>query len=79
LLDEPSLGLSPILVEEIARIITEIHNRGVATILVEQNARMALGLSQFGYVLEVGQIVLEGDTKELSQDPRVKAAYLGGH
>lgn len=78
LLDEPSLGLSPILVEEIARIITEIHNRGVATILVEQNARMALGLSQFGYVLEVGQIVLEGDTKELSQDPRVKAAYLGG-
>lgn len=79
LLDEPSLGLSPILVEEIGRIITEIHNRGVATILVEQNARMALGMSQFGYVLEVGKIVLEGNTKELSQDPRVKAAYLGGH
>jgi len=78
LLDEPSMGLAPMMVEEITRIITDINKRGVNIILVEQNARMALGSAQFGYVLEVGRTVLQGETKELSKDPRVKAAYLGG-
>lgn len=78
LLDEPSMGLAPLMVEEITRIIIDINKRGVSIILVEQNARMALGSAQFGYVLEVGRTVLQGETKDLSKDPRVKAAYLGG-
>lgn len=78
LLDEPSMGLAPLMVQEITRIIIDINKRGVSIILVEQNARMALGSAHFGYVLEVGRTVLQGETEELSKDPRVKAAYLGG-
>ena len=76
-LDEPSIGLSPIVVKEIASIIRDINKGGVSIILVEQNAVLALDLANRGYVLEVGQIVLEGDAKELAQDERVKTAYIG--
>jgi len=78
LMDEPSMGLSPLLVEEVARIIKDINRRGISIILVEQNARVALRLSQRAYILEVGSIVLEGDARELAKDERVKKAYLGG-
>lgn len=78
LMDEPSMGLSPKMVEEIGRIVRDINEkRSVSIILVEQNARLALGLAHRGYVIEVGQIVLEGKAKDLSQDKRVKSAYLG--
>lgn len=77
LLDEPSLGLSPMMVTEIAGIAIEINKQGVAIILVEQNARMALRLAQRGYVLETGSIILEGDSKDLINDERVKKGYLG--
>ena len=78
LLDEPSIGLSPLLVQEIAKIIREINNEGVSIILVEQNATMALRLAQKGYVLETGRVALEGPAKDLLVDQHVKAAYLGG-
>lgn len=78
LLDEPSLGLSPILVMEIAKIIRNIHQEGRTIVLVEQNARLALSLAQYGYVLETGSIVLKGDTKDLRENEDVKKAYLGG-
>jgi len=78
LMDEPSLGLSPILVEEVGNIITDINRDGVSIILVEQNARMALRLADKAYVLEVGSIALEGDAKKLASDEHVKKAYLGG-
>lgn len=77
LLDEPSLGLSPIMVMEIANIATEINKQGVGIILVEQNAALAFRLAQKAYVLETGSIVLEGDTAELRNDQRVKEGYLG--
>ena len=77
LLDEPSLGLSPMNVQEIGRIVRKINNRGITVILVEQNARLALGLANRGYVLETGNIVLQGETKDLSHDEKVKKAYLG--
>ena len=78
LMDEPSMGLSPRMVQEIGRIIRDINEkRGVSIVLVEQNARLALGLAHRGYVIEVGKIVLEGKAKDLSQDERVKTAYLG--
>lgn len=78
LMDEPSMGLSPLMVQEIGRIIRDINDkRGVSIILVEQNARLALGLAHRGYVIEVGKIVLEGKAKDLSQDERIKSAYLG--
>jgi branched-chain amino acid transport system ATP-binding protein len=79
LLDEPSMGLSPILVEEIFRIIQEINSQGMSILLVEQNALMALSIAHRAYVLETGRIVLEGDAKKLREDPKVKAAYLGVH
>jgi branched-chain amino acid transport system ATP-binding protein len=79
LLDEPSMGLSPILVEEIFRIIREINSQGTSILLVEQNALMALSVAHRAYVLETGRIVLEGDAKKLREDPKVKAAYLGIH
>jgi len=79
LLDEPSMGLSPILVEEIFRIIQEINSQGTSILLVEQNALMALSIAHRAYVLETGRIVLEGDAKKLREDPKVKAAYLGVH
>ena len=79
LLDEPSMGLSPILVQEIFRIIQEINAQGTSILLVEQNALMALNIAHRAYVLETGRIVLEGTAKALREDPRVKAAYLGIH
>jgi len=79
LLDEPSMGLSPILVEEIFRIIKEINSQGTSILLVEQNALMALSIAHRAYVIETGHIVLEGDAKKLREDPKVKAAYLGVH
>lgn len=79
LLDEPSMGLSPILVEEIFNIIQEINAQGTSILLVEQNAQMALSVSHRGYVLETGRIVLEGPSSMILQDPQVAKAYLGGH
>jgi branched-chain amino acid transport system ATP-binding protein len=79
LLDEPSLGLAPILVEEVFRTIRDINTQQQVTILlVEQNARKALGLVSYGYVLEIGKISVEGPSSELRADERVRAAYLGG-
>ena len=77
LLDEPSMGLAPLLVEEIFRIIEEINARGTSILLVEQNAAMALSIANRAYVLETGNVVLEGPAKELLENPQVKAAYLG--
>jgi branched-chain amino acid transport system ATP-binding protein len=77
LLDEPSMGLSPILVEEIFRIIVEINNRGTSILLVEQNAQMALSVAHRAYVLETGRIVLAGAAKEIADNPQVRTAYLG--
>lgn len=77
LMDEPSLGLSPILVHEIAKIIREVNKRGVPVILVEQNAELALGLASYGYVLETGRVALEGEAKELHENEHVRRAYLG--
>jgi branched-chain amino acid transport system ATP-binding protein len=77
LMDEPSMGLSPILVEEIFRIITEINRQGTSILLVEQNAQMALSIAHRAYVLETGRIVLAGSAKEIAENPQVKAAYLG--
>jgi branched-chain amino acid transport system ATP-binding protein len=77
LLDEPSLGLSPKMVAEIARMIAHLTTRGIGVLLVEQNVRLALGVSQRGYVLERGVIVLEGEAKELLASEHIKKAYLG--
>jgi branched-chain amino acid transport system ATP-binding protein len=77
LLDEPSMGLSPILVEEIFRIIKEINSQGTTILLVEQNALMALSISNRAYVLETGRIILEGKAQDIMNNPQVKAAYLG--
>ncbi len=77
LLDEPSLGLAPRIVKEIFQIIAELRRRGVAILLVEQNARAALQTADYAYVLETGQVVLEGPAAELADDPRVVASYLG--
>lgn len=79
LLDEPSMGLSPILVEEIFNIIQEINSQGTSILLVEQNAQMALSVAHRGYVLETGRIVLEGESSSLLHDPQVIKAYLGVH
>ena len=79
LLDEPSMGLSPIMVEEIFRIIKEINSQGTSILLVEQNALMALQVASRAYVLETGRIILEGSAKELRESARVKEAYLGVH
>jgi branched-chain amino acid transport system ATP-binding protein len=78
LLDEPSLGLAPLIVREIGVIIENINRRGVSILLVEQNSKLALGVAQRGYVLEVGNVSLEGDAKELLENEHVKKAYLGG-
>jgi branched-chain amino acid transport system ATP-binding protein len=77
LLDEPSLGLAPILAREIFRVIRRINQDGVAVLLVEQNARRALALASRGYVLETGRLVTSGSSAELSADSRVRSAYLG--
>jgi branched-chain amino acid transport system ATP-binding protein len=77
LLDEPSMGLAPMLVEAIFEVIQDINRQGITILLVEQNALMALGVANRGYVLETGAIVLEGTAEELRQNSEVKAAYLG--
>ncbi len=78
LLDEPSVGLSPVLVQEIAKIVVEIHARGVPVILVEQNAELALTIADYAYVMETGRVALEGPAGELHEHEHVKRAYLGG-
>ena len=78
LMDEPSLGLSPIMCMEIGKIINDIHTEGKTVILVEQNARLALALAQHAYVIETGDIALSGPTEELRNNDNVKKAYLGG-
>jgi branched-chain amino acid transport system ATP-binding protein len=78
LMDEPSMGLSPLLVGQVGKIIRNISRDGVSIMLVEQNARMALGLANRAYILEVGSVVLEGDAAGLAKNDSVKKAYLGG-
>jgi branched-chain amino acid transport system ATP-binding protein len=77
LLDEPSMGLAPVLVESIFEVIQRLNQQGTTILLVEQNARMALEIADRGYVLETGSVVLEGRAAELARDPKVQAAYLG--
>jgi branched-chain amino acid transport system ATP-binding protein len=78
LLDEPSLGLSPVLIEQVFAIVSRINAVGVSILLVEQNARVALSASQHGYVLENGEIRLQGPSSDLIGNPEIRAAYLGG-
>ena len=77
LMDEPSMGLSPLLGKEIFKIIPEVHRQGITVLLVEQNAKMALSIADRAYVLETGDITIWGDAKELLKDDRVRKAYLG--
>lgn len=77
LMDEPSMGLSPLLVKEIFAIIEELHKSGITILLVEQNAKMALAVSDRAYVLETGRISMEGEASALAEDDRVRKAYLG--
>lgn len=77
MMDEPSLGLAPLLVKDIFEIIGELHNQGNTILLVEQNAKKALEIADYGYVLETGSLVIEGQGKDLLNDQRVKEAYLG--
>jgi branched-chain amino acid transport system ATP-binding protein len=77
LLDEPSMGLAPMLVEQVFETIRRINAQGVTILLVEQNAPMALGIADYGYVLESGHIVLRGRGRDLLDDERVRRAYLG--
>jgi len=77
LMDEPSLGLAPIIVKDIFKIIKEIYNEGVTILLVEQNAKAALEIADYGYVLETGTVVLEGNGRDLLNNPLVQKAYLG--
>ena len=78
MLDEPSMGLAPILVQEIFDIIEQLHSAGTTVLLVEQNARMALKVADRAYVLETGRVSMSGKASELASDERVKQAYLGG-
>jgi branched-chain amino acid transport system ATP-binding protein len=78
LLDEPSMGLSPLLVRKVFELVQAIHREGATILLVEQNAKLALSISDRAHVLERGRIVLEGPSRDLESDPRVQAAYLGG-
>jgi branched-chain amino acid transport system ATP-binding protein len=77
MLDEPSLGLAPLIIKEIFRIVAELKKTGVSILLVEQNARVALQVADYGYVLETGEVSLEGPSSELINDPRVIESYLG--
>ena len=77
MLDEPSLGLAPLIVKEIFHIINDLRKTGVATLLIEQNARAALQVADYGYVLETGEIAIEGPAGDLAQNPRVVETYLG--
>ena len=78
LLDEPSLGLAPLIVQQVFRIVADIRARGTTVLLVEQNAHMALSVADRGYVLETGRLLLQGKPDELWSNPKVRAAYLGG-
>ncbi|WP_423379635.1 ABC transporter ATP-binding protein [Burkholderia sp. LMG 32019] len=77
LLDEPSMGLSPIMVEKIFEVVREISKEGITVLLVEQNARLALQAADRGYVMDSGTVTMEGDAKQMLDDPKVRAAYLG--
>jgi len=77
LLDEPSMGLSPIMVDKIFEVIESIHQQGTTVLLVEQNASRALGIADRGYVMESGEVTMDGDADVLLNDPKVRAAYLG--
>ncbi|MFO6421478.1 ABC transporter ATP-binding protein [Hylemonella sp. W303a] len=77
MLDEPSLGLAPLIVRDIFRIIVQLRERGVSILLVEQNARAALKVADYAYVLELGRVAMQGPARELAHDPRVVEAYLG--
>jgi branched-chain amino acid transport system ATP-binding protein len=77
LMDEPSMGLSPIMVDKIFEVVSDIHSQGVTVLLVEQNASRALGLATRGYVMDSGEVTMSGDAKMLLNDPKVRAAYLG--
>lgn len=77
MLDEPSLGLAPLIVKEIFHIVGRLRSSGVATLLIEQNARAALQVSDYGYVIEAGDIALEGPAAELATNPQVIETYLG--
>jgi branched-chain amino acid transport system ATP-binding protein len=78
LLDEPSLGLAPLVMQQVFKVIADIRNQGTTVLLVEQNAHMALAIADRGYVLETGRVVVEGDPAQLWNDEGVRAAYLGG-
>ena len=77
LMDEPSMGLSPIMVDKIFDVVNDIHQRGTTVLLVEQNASRALQLASRGYVMDSGEVTMSGDAKMLLNDPKVRAAYLG--
>jgi branched-chain amino acid transport system ATP-binding protein len=77
LLDEPSMGLSPIMVDNIFEVVNDIHQRGTTALLVEQNASRALQLASRGYVMDSGEVTMSGDAKQLLNNPKVCAAYLG--
>jgi branched-chain amino acid transport system ATP-binding protein len=77
LMDEPSMGLSPLMVDKVFEVVADIHSRGTTVLLVEQNASRALKLADRGYVMDSGEVTMSGPAKELLNDPRVKAAYLG--
>ena len=77
MLDEPSLGLAPLIIKDIFAIIKEINNAGVNVLLIEQNAKAALEISDFAYVMETGTITMSGSGRELLNDDRVRSAYLG--
>jgi len=79
LMDEPLLGLAPLVIREILRVLGELREGGLTLVLVEQNARAALAVADRGYVMETGAVVLEGPARTLAENPRVRAAYLGGH
>jgi branched-chain amino acid transport system ATP-binding protein len=80
LLDEPSMGLAPLMVQKVFETIMTVSGEGVTILLIEQNAKLALEVSNRGYVMESGEIILAGDAKKLLHDPAVRAAYLGeGH
>ncbi|MBU1248385.1 MAG: ABC transporter ATP-binding protein [Proteobacteria bacterium] len=78
LLDEPSMGLSPLLMQRVFAALGEINKEGTTILLVEQNARMALNFAQYAYLLEAGRVIKEGSTEEMANDPEVKKSYLGG-
>ena len=78
LMDEPSMGIAPLIIRDITEIIKTLHDDGVTILLVEQNAKMALGLADYGYVLDTGSIVIEGNASDLRKDEKVIKAYMGG-